>query len=372
MKASVYKVLLRTLAVTYYQSNAGFFFVVIVFAFGLLRPVEHIALITYILYSPFLLGLLFLAWTLYTLKTLQYIKQALKQPQHSFIYQFYLFPLPTRLWYWLLIQVSLWQPVLLYQAFMVYVALSTKQITPIYWIVLFNISTLAITVALYNYWLAKPDPDKHYWAINQYIRTKVRMPYSLYFFGYLTDQQTILLLLSKAFSCALLVGTVRLYAIEGFDVIVLLLGMLFAAAGNAIITYQFQQFEQNQLQFVKNMPFPVSRRFLNLLWIYFLLLIPEIAICVRYLLLDANFLVFLQIIFFGHSLLIFYHSYLTRDQLDQEMFIRHLFFISITMFLLILFRIDGWWITIFNLSIAFYLYQKHYYSYEQITFPEEE
>ncbi|QHT68249.1 hypothetical protein GXP67_17175 [Rhodocytophaga rosea] len=371
MKASLYKVLLRTLAISYYQANAGFFFVVIVFAFGLLRPVEHIALITYMLYSPFLLGLLFLVWTLYTLKTVHYIKQAFEQPQHTFLYQFYLFPLPARLWYWLLIQVSLWQPVLLYQAFIIYVGFSTGQITPLYGMALFSIGTLAITVTLYNHWLAKPDPDKHYWAISQFIRNRFTMPYFFFYLGYLTNQHTTLLLLSKAFSCALLVGTVRLYAIEGYDAVILLLGMLFAASGNAIITYRCQEFEQNQLQFIKNMPFPVKKRFLSLMGIYFLLLIPEITICIRYLLFAASPWIILQIILFGLSLLIFYHSYLTKQQLDQETFIRHLFFIGIAVFLLILFRMNGWLFIGVSLSTAYYLYQKHYYSYELITLPEE-
>jgi hypothetical protein len=345
--------------------------VIIVFALGLLRPVEHIALITYILYSPFMLGLLLVVWTIYTLKTVQYIKKSLKQPQNTFLYQLYLFPLPVRLWYLLLIQVSLWQPVQMYQAFMVYVALLTNQITPLYAIAFFNISTLAITVAVYNRCLAKPDPDKHYWAISQFIRNRFTMPYSFYFLGYLTNQHITLLLLSKAFSCGLLLGTVRLYAIEGYDGVVLLLGMLFAVCGNAIIAYQFQQFEQNQLQFIKNMPFLIRQRFVILLWIYFLLLLPEIAICIRYLLFESNLWLVLQVIVFGHSLLIFYHCYLTRQQLDQETFIRHLFFIGIAVFLLILFRMNGWLITAFNLSMAYYLYQKHYYSYEQITLSEE-
>jgi len=371
MKSQVYTMLLRSLVMPYYQSNAGFFFVVIVFTFGLLRPVEHIALITYILHSTFLLYLLFALWTLYTLKTIQYIKQALKQPQHAFIYHFSLYPFYIRLAGLLLMQISLWQPVLLYAAFIVYVAFSTALVTPLFWIALFCCISLAGTAVLYNYWLLNPDPDKKQTPITRLIHTHFTTPYSFYFLGFLLDEHKVLVFLSKTFSCAMITGIIRLYAIEDYNMVVLSLGMLAGVAGNAVISYQMQQFEQVQLQFIKNMPLSVGWRFLRMAGIYTILLLPEMAICMRYLLPSAGFWNIAGLMFFGLSLLVLLHSYLSRETLSQESFIRRLFFITLLFFLLILFRIQLIWLTAFNWILAYYLYRKYFYDYEQIVLAEE-
>ena len=140
----VYKIVVQTIVARYYKSNAGFFFAVVVVAFGLLRNVEHIALATYLLHSTFLLCLLFVLWTLYLLKTINFTKKSFSLPQNEFLYCLYLIPLPVRVMVFLLMQVLLLEPILLYALFLAYVGFTINIIFPLLWVGLFIIVSLII------------------------------------------------------------------------------------------------------------------------------------------------------------------------------------------------------------------------------------
>lgn len=368
-RAGIYKLLLRTLVAPYYEANAGFFFVVIVFAFGLLRPVEHIAVITYTLYAPLLLGMLLALWTLYTLKTIFYTKASLKQPQHTFLHHLSLLPFPNRFIHLLLVQILLWQPVLLYMAFIGYVAFTIHIFTPLYWIALFGVCSITGAALLYNHWLVHPDPDKKQTTLSRIIHTHLTKPYFSFFLSYLLSQQKVLFFLSKLFSTALVIGTVNLYMVEAYHPVLLYLGVLIGISGNAGISFQVQQFEQEQLGFLKNMPVPLPFRFLSLTWVYLILLLPEIAIYIRYLIVYPGWFMILKLILFSLSLLLLFHNYLFTKQLDMELFIRRLFYITLFFFVAILFRVDITWIMLFNFAVSYQLYYRFFYRYERIILP---
>ena len=96
----------------FYAKNAGTFLVVVLLAFGFMRAIEHKALITAALGSPFLLAIVFILWGLYLLKTTSFVRQELTAPEHLFLQTFWLIPTPKRSTIWLAIQTALLLPII--------------------------------------------------------------------------------------------------------------------------------------------------------------------------------------------------------------------------------------------------------------------
>lgn len=367
----IYKIVIQTIAAQYYNSNAGFFFVLIVFVFGLLRNVEHIAIATYILRSSFLLYLLFALWALYTLKTIAFTKKAYSLPQNQFLYNLYLIPLPVRLMGLLLMQLILLAPVLLYTFLLVYVGFTIHIVLPLVWVSLFIIGSLIGTVVLYNTFLAQPNREQKLAAISRYVHLTYTKPYFTYVLSYLFTHHKTLLLGTKLCASVIVWGTIQLYIIEDYNIVLLYIGVLGGISTNAVIIYQAQQFEQVKCLLLKNMPVSLRKRFFYVISAYLMLLLPEISISIRYLFSIADEWLLIKLVLFDLSLLLIYHGYLLIKPIGLNLFIRHLFFITLFYFFALLNRTDILWLAIINLLVAYYLYKRYFYKYEPLTIAEE-
>lgn len=373
MKYSIiYKLLIRTVCAEYYRLNAGFFFIIIAFAFGLLRPIEHIALATYIVHSYFLLALLFGLWTLYTIKTIQFTLRTFALDENVFLYNLYLLPFPVKVTALLLVQFILYEPVVLYAAFMGYYAVLFQQYTALFYVVLFNTVSVCVAALYYVYRLKYISSERKQSRIATYMNQHFTKPYFTFYLYQVLNKQLSLYILTKIFSLILIAGTVKLYAIEDYSPVLLYLGVLVAFGAHATLTFHFNRFEQLDVLFLKNLPLSMSRRFSYNVLTYIAILIPEVLLLLRHLTGDiVSVWSAFQLLLFGVSLQLALHSYALYRQLDLEKFIRHIFFLILFFFVLILFRIHILLITALNIAAAYAVYRKYFYQAEIIILKDE-
>ncbi|GAB3711676.1 hypothetical protein GCM10027592_49480 [Spirosoma flavus] len=260
----------------FYARNAGTFLVLILLAFGFLSGREHKALITAALGSPFLLGLVFVLWGLYLLKTISFIWQELTAPEHLFLQTFWLVPTPTRGLLWLAIQAALLAPVLGYAGWMLQIATFYQKWDSLAAICIYVMGLNVVGAWLNDYRLRHPNPDTL-----RLPTLRIKLPYELFFPTYWLRHEPLSLVLTKAFSGLLLAGVCRLYPTDDYDQRLLLIGLLMAVLGHAQVSGQVKEFEQKYLLILPNLPLSWRQRFARYVLTYGLIWLPELLILLR-------------------------------------------------------------------------------------------
>lgn len=268
--------LYRLLVLPFYVRNAGTFAVVFYFAFGFMRPMDHEALITAALGSPFLLSLFVLVWALYTARTVSFIRGQLAAPEHLFLQTFRLVPSRTRWLYWLLLLTELLTPVVLYAGWMVARAVHYQTWGSLVVIMLTVPGLVGAGASAADYRLRHHAPD----AL-RLPRLTFRLPYTLFFPTYWLRHEPLSLLLTKLISGGLLIGVCRLYPTDDYDQRLLLIGLMLALITHSQVGRQLGAFEQRYLLLLSNLPLSVAQRFGRYALIYGLLWLPEGLILLR-------------------------------------------------------------------------------------------
>jgi hypothetical protein len=231
--------------------------------------------------------------------------------------------------------------------------------------------SISAAAMYYVYRLRNPDAESKQSRLIRYINQQYTKPYFTFFPYHVLHKQLSLFVLTKLFSLLLITGTVKLYTIENYSHVLLSLGVLVAFSANAVLTFHFQRFEQLDVLLFRNLPISLAKRFLNNMVTYLCLLIPEILLLLRHLAGDITLWTACKLVLFGISLQLILHSYVLYRQLDLDKFIRHIFFVVLFFFVLVLFRTDVLLITAVNMTGAYILYQKYFYRAEVVILKED-
>jgi len=266
----MYTVLYRTLVLPFYVRNAGTFLVVVLLAFGFMRPMDHEALITAALGSPALLTGVILLWLVYTLRTVGFVRKALAAPDHLFLQTFRLVPVRIRWSLWLLLVAQLLGPVGGYAVWMLARAVHYQAWGSFAVILLTMAGLLVVGAAGADHRL------RHHPADSLRLPTlSVRLPYGLFFPAYWLRHEPLSLLLTKLLSGLLLVGVCRLYPTDDYDERLLLIGLMLALITHSQVARQLSTFEHRYLILLPNMPFTWLDRLRRYTLIYGLIWLPD-------------------------------------------------------------------------------------------------
>jgi hypothetical protein len=260
----------------FYEQNAGSLLIVTLLAFGFMRPVDHEALITAALGSPFLLGLVFLLWGLYTLKAITFVLTRLNDPTHLFLTAFRLVRRSTRWFVWSSVLIGLLLPVLGYAGWMLARGVHYSRWLASGSILVWVIGLVGIGVSVVDYRLRHPTPDRFHFPGPAF-----RLPYLLFFPMYWLRHEPLSLLLTKGCSGLLLIGVCRLYPTDDYDERLLLIGLLLSVLFQAGVPRQLSQFDGRYLLILDNLPYSVNRRFGQYTLLYSFLWLPELGLLVR-------------------------------------------------------------------------------------------
>lgn len=336
------------------------------FGFGILRPEDHIALAAYVFASPFLLLLLFGVWALYHLKVLFFVRQRFLWDSHTFLYHLVLVPKFVR---WALlwaVQMMLWLPVVAYAVFVGYYGWKNGQHGAILSTAGFLLILPLTGVWAYEYRLHRPNPDTRLSQLSAYINRRFTKPYWSYFILYLFNQAPVLLFLTKAFTCLLVVGVCKLYPTDTYD------ERLFSLAGSAIgmvhvvLLLHLYEFEHVQLPLLRNLPFSLVQRFINYSGLFTLLMLPETIFLVRYLPKGVSLFYAIEWWCLLISLLWLIFGRFLQKHHTMEHLLKLGIYTFIVLYFVVMFRLPVLLIVGLCLAVGIVLFNRHYYRSEYL------
>ena len=359
------RVLTKTIVARFYERNAGLFFFVFFLMFGIVESSQiisyHQSLIYATLTSPvFLMGVCFV-WFLYLLKCLQFIFSLLARPENSFLFQLSKIDQRKCFGYLLLTIVLMYEPVLMYTAFIVGVGMYSNYYLPTGIILIFHgVAMIGATLLIVKQLSAQHQeirfikiPSFHWpWP----------KPFPLFYLSQLTHQLPTALFFTKAFSVFAIYGFLQI-PLDHYDNRVALLGLLMGLMSHAVIVFELQKFEETNLSFLRSLPIAIPIRLFNLSLMYLILLLPEICMLI---LRGVHFTDLMGVILFSTGYLVFTHCRLFHSTLNMDKHITWtlgLFLISFMLTLFKLYLVE----TVVIWCVAYYLLERDYYQYESST-----
>ena len=180
----------------------------------------------------------------------------------------------------------------------------------------------------------------------------------------ITYDSKVALIGTKFFSCAVLYGAHYEWASFNYDIRWMQVAMAISIPAQGILLYQIWRFETMYLSITRNFPLATLKRYLSILSLLLVLLIPELllltAYCIRFHILWQLPVYFL----YALSLPILLYAMLFTRGFNQESFNSFLFAIGLATFFVTLFGFT-WLLALAFLPISFLVYKEAYYDFEQ-------
>ena len=351
----------KSIVAEYYRQNMVFIFVLMLFCFGFLRAIEHITIIKLILRLPALMLFTFIVWAVYALKVSLFNLRLLESKQFEFLYQARLFPLAKRMAVFCLVMFNLLQLTFLYSLAMIKIGIDEKRYGPVGLIVLINLVLIISGALVMEYRIRRPNPEKLLPRTFQSVFSKFRTPSYLFFVRYLSARQPVLLLITKLFSMAVLLGFCYLYPTDDYDERFLAIAVLLVGASHIVFNQKYFQFEHLHLGLLRNLPLGFGKRYSGYLITYAVLLIPELLVLIKNLPGEVSYVFMIQLLIFIMSIILLMHHLHYINGISKDAFMQRLFFGGIGLFLLIMFKIPLLVLSGALLLAGGMVFRKHFY-----------
>lgn len=363
MKAII-KVLTRTFAVTFYERNALFFFLLIGIAGGFMSGKDHVALASAIAGHPLLTLIPIILWILYGLKIWIFNSQLSDESQLRLIRDLSLLTGTRQLLSFAPVILIQDLPVLIYGAFLMSIAFYSDQVIS-GWIILINVLTIPalLTIALYlkfNY----PQREPRITKLKSWIDSIVQRPFILFFPELTIGQKPGQTIVSKLFSCLLIAGISRLYYFEAYDYRFIAMGSLIAFATMQILIFDYVHFENKSFSMLRSLPWSLSKRMINFILSMLLVALPELFTLLGYFPKQLSWVNYLEVVALCFSFLIFSYTSLIFKNMDLEHFSQRAFITTLAAVILVLFKIPLLLLITVALAVSAYRYRQ-FYSFEE-------
>ncbi len=360
------KFLVKSWVYPFYRTYAGFLFVVFLFAAGLLKGEEHVAIAKFFTSDVKNLAYPYFGLLLYEFLTLHFSIRWISEQKNMFLRDLvYVSGRPRTVILGIII-LYLHIPVIAYSLFLLGMALASGQI-PVSLVIIFgSIFKLAIfTFILYRF-LLFPVEKKYNRIFRITLPGFLNFPVIIFSIKHFFSKSFLSFLLSKTLSIGtlmvfiLLIQTIDNY--ERFASVVITLIFI----SNAFLSYELFKFQNTDLNVFRNLPLKPWIILLQSLMIMIILNLPEILIIFR------NFSSLISIwdlsmnVMNGLMVLLFLFAYLVYYNIDLQQYITRIFWGSILLVLLLLFDFPSYlFLTTFSLASA-YLYIRGYYTFETV------
>lgn len=139
---------------------------------------------------------------------------------------------------------------------------------------------------------------------------------------------------------------------------------LLAAIANCTIVFEIKSFEDDYLLQYRNFSFSIFKRFIHVLLMYVVLLLPELIFVWKGYPLHFNMIDYWQVVTASVGLLSLLHACLFTGNMQMESFIKIVFGIAMGLFFIILYNM-GIILGVLLLIIAFALFHAYYYDFEK-------
>lgn len=361
----VVRVLQKVLVNYFYKVNAGFFLFGFFVLFGLpYSPLAfHLSLINGIIQSQQFLAVVMFCWLLYNIKCIGYTVKQLHESKQNFLFCFNNLTVEKTLLYLLYVQVLIYMPVLLYASAIVWFALQKHQYLIVVETVVFNAVLMSASALIYVRAIQKQE---FFYQKISLLRFAINLPKTFFSIPlyFLWSGRKQMLFVTKVFSLLLLFGFIKLYEPERYDIRPMQLCLLLSAASHSAIVYEIRAFEEEFLAFSRNLPVTTFQRFINTIFMYATLMIPEFIFLLKGYRTHFTFADYPQLVLLVIALLLMFHSVLLIENTEMEQLIRIVFGIMAACFFIILYN-PGVWLSVAILLLSFALFTAYYYDFEK-------
>lgn len=363
--SSPYKILIRIIVEQFYIANTGFFLFFFLLFFGIMPPQylisTHYTLILAIISSPLALGAGVL-WIFYSIKCFDFFKKNVLKYRDSFLSIYQLMNHSKLLFLIGFIFMLIFFPVLIYAIFVIIIAFFVGSYLAaicfsLLLLLIFMVSILRVHTVFVN-----GINDNIKWLSSFQPLSKGILGFNWFFLIYLLKHRVMSLLVLKTISIGGLYALLVVYE-ESFKKKYFGSFILFIAIAHGLIIFFLHKLKEERMSFLRNLPLKSRTKLRMLLNTGCFLFLPELITMFQ---LDSNVISFLDTLMF-YSLLIsqfiLYFVLLYSDTFSFRKYVRYLFVILATLWVLSLF-IGFWALIPFCLGLSYLIYREHYLEYE--------
>jgi hypothetical protein len=356
----VLKIINRVLVKTFYERHAGLLFFVFYIMFGMVESGQiisyHLGLIYGAIGSPVFMGIILAIWFLYLAKGTLFFEECFGKPQNNFLHQISLLDRKNQFLWISTAFVLIYLPVLSYSAVMIVVAFKNQNIWPAFSMIFFHITALSLSAYRIVYKINSSIPSI-------FLLPAIRFPFiktfPLFYIGLLMDRFKIMLLLTKIFSIACIIGFLQI-PLDDYEPRLAYLGLVIGIMSHSAIIFEWRKFEDHYLFFTRTLPLTLNYRFAVLTAAYAILLIPEFVVLVVQHVHIWNAII---AIYLGISFSLFAHGSLFKNVLDNDRHIQTILWLFLITFFLTLSKL-ALPTAIFLTAIGWWRFRKYFESYE--------
>ncbi len=319
------------------------------------RILQNLLFVLSLLSSPQLIGVVFLVWIGFTVKSWKYITAELTHPTNLFLFYSCTALQKSNLFKsWFIVQFLISLPLILFGVFALVIGIIYHHIITSIVILLFIFSLDVI----FSYFITKqifvPINTDEPSLIVRLIKP-LKKPFFSFFLFKVTVHLPIMILLTKVFSFLILSGSLYLFSNISDTFKVGELMALGIATVHALVVYESFRFEQTELSFLKNFPWSKDNLFFSGLLTFLVLIIPEgIWLVFQYKLFGIG------LILFTLAVCLVLRSKLYRLELKMKPFLYYVFYVFTLCFIIILFGLF-WLLIPVLLTNAWIVFCKSFY-----------
>jgi len=361
---SVFKVINRCVVVEFYKQNVAFFGLIFLVFFGFIKANEHIAIGSFLVANSSTLAYLYILWLAYAIKVILFILPAINKEENRFLESFYLLPVKIKITVSSISAFFLVLPMVVYASFLIALAIPEAYYLSII-LLIFSIFSIAGAISYLILVKLSSLPHEKSFVQIKFFR-KVLIPPFLFFIEHILRKEIVLLLLSKLYSGALIIGTSILYKTDHFDLRLLTTGVLLAFVGNLTLIHKYVWFQYHQMAFFKNLPQSLFQLLSRQAITFSILLIPEFIVLLRYYPIEPKFVDLIGVVLFGFSLCAFIYGLLLIKQVELSGFMTTIFWMVVLTTFLILFSVHPLVLAILYLVISISIIHFRHYRFEYI------
>lgn len=363
---TVIKVINRVIVVEFYKQNVAFFALIFFILFGFIRNSEHLTIGSFLVSNPSTLIFLFILWLAYAIKVVLFVLPAINRSENLFLEVYYLLPPTTKIISAFASSVFLLFPIVAYTTFLFILAFAYGFYLTISILAFAILVFVGVVSWLFYVKLSKLPHEKAFFHFK--ILKKAFTPSILFYIAYILRSEIVMLVLTKLYTCTLILGTTMLYHTDQFDLRLLTTGVLLAFIGNVTLVHKYVWFQYHQMSFFRNLPISFIELFARHIFIFLVLLIPEFITLFRHYPIESGFFDIIGIVLFGVSILNLIYSLLLIKKGDLSQFMTTVFWVVVFNTFLILFSVHPFALAVLFLLISVtVIYYRHY----QFEYSEE-
>ncbi len=356
----------RAFTSEFYSQNAMFFLLVLGLAFGFMRDKEHKALAEFITALPICTLIPIAVWAFYAFKIVSFNTRTSHLAEMSFAFDLVLMPVGQSIAPLLLVSVNQLMPAIAYGIFLILMGVKNQAWLPVSILV----SSLMVFVGIVTFFLYRairyPQFEMKVSVLKKWLDARSERNHTQIFTEWLLRRQPGMVFFTKAAGGVLLFAACQLYKYDAYDYRLLAMAALVAFSSMIAIVYQYVVFESSQFDVLRNLPFPLSKRIIQFIVCMAAVVVPDLIVLAWFYPNYLSVIRLAELFVFGFSLLLAGYCFLLRKNIAFEKMTTTLFFVGMSLFLLILMKVPLMVLSVLAFAYTAANYKKNFYRFEVI------